>query len=295
MAEVLFPDRTLRSRVLGSIQRELGFGALGVDALGIGAPGDLPQNGWLRPGSVIPCGIPCLDWVLGLGGLPRGHIVELFGPEHAGKSTLALTMIAGAQAAGATVALIDAAHQLDAAYAMSLGVRGEDLLISHPSHAEQALGIAETLACSGAVDLIAVDSVSAMIPQSEIVAAPVAEPSGSTAVALLRVLRRMRPALRRSPCCLLLLDQLRDRDYFPFGSPETTVSARTLNPFASVRMLIRRAGDGEGRRAAGLAPARVSVLKNRLGPMGRSTEVAWDSRTMRIVERGGSRREPLAC
>jgi len=231
---------------------------------------------WLPSDAMaVQTGMPELNRELGLPGLPRGHIVELLGPEHSGKSTLALRLIAAAQAAGATVALIDAAHQLDAHTAFALGVRGENLLLSHPSDAEQALGITEVLVRSNVVDFIVIDAVSALVPRMELARLTADYTQAGTALVLLRAMYRLKPKLSRSGCCLLFVDQLRDRDEHPFGLPETLLSTRTLNPFTSIRMVLRReqmcaiTGDGPS------AMARLSIRKNRLGLMGGCLTIPW--------------------
>lgn len=280
--EQTFPDHERRMQVLHRIRRELG-----PNLLGAGTP-----TCWLQQDAVVPCSIPALEWALGMAGLPRGHIVEMLGAEHAGKSTLALAIAAGAQSAGAIVAWIDAGHQFDPSYAFSFGVHGEELLISRPHSAEQALGIITALVRSEAVDLIVLDSVSAMIPQSDVSTSPPAEPSGSTRFVLLRALLRMHPWVRRSRCCLLFLDQMTDREYADAGIPETTACTRTMTPFSSARIVLRRIWKRDTSRPGTHARALLTVAKNRLGPRGRATEIGWDLRNGRIFETAGSRIDP---
>ncbi len=248
-------------RVFAGMEREWGNPA-GIDP---------DSAAWPAMAGTVPTGHPELNQAIGLNGLPRGHIVELLGPEHCGKSTLALSLIAGAQAAGAVVALIDAAHQLDGATIHALGVCGEELLFSQPGDAEQALGIVEILVGSNVVDLVVVDAMSALVPRAEL-AAPVAATSGKgTALVLLNALRRLRPKVSRSHCCLLVIDQLRDRDEHAAGIPEITPGARTLSPFASLRLILRSiSSSGDSAQVMTL-----KVAKNRLGPVLRQATIPW--------------------
>ncbi|MCW5965171.1 MAG: hypothetical protein KIT83_14130 [Bryobacterales bacterium] len=254
-------QRTEIRRIFGRMERAIGLESL-IDPASCEWPSVAPA---------IATGIPELNRAIGLEGLPRGHIVELFGPEQSGKSTLALRLIAGAQASRNTAAYIDAAHQLDSVCALTLGVNGEDLLLSHPTDAEQALGIIEVLVCSNAVDLVVVDAVSALIPRAEL-AAPVTSGSTSgTSFALLRALQRLRPRVSRSRCCILFIDQLRERHEYPFGYPETTAGARTLSPFSSIRLILGTPDRRTGRPRT----LELRVAKNRLGPMWRTAEIPW--------------------
>lgn len=245
---------------------------------------------FLPPVDTIPVGIPGLAEVTGLSGLPRGHAVELVGPEQSGKTTLALRMVAGAQAAGCTVAWIDCAQHLDPHIAFAIGIHGEDLLLSHPSNAEQALGITDGLVCSDAVDLVIVDAVSALTPYIELQWPVSAQHSPGTAVVLLRAMHRLAPKVKRSRCCLMFIDQLRDRDELPFGYPETTVNTRTLTPFTSLRLQLRprppeprhqrteprHERTGPRHHRTGDGACLLSAPKNRLGgPAGRSCAIPW--------------------
>jgi len=260
---------------------------------------------WIPENRILPCPIPALDWVTGIGGLPRGHVVEILGPENSGKTTLALLIAAKAQASGATVAIIDAARQLDWQYAFTLGIVGEELLVSQPSHAEQAFGMATALAVSG-VDLVIVDFVSALVSDGELNPGAIAYPSGSTALALLRSLQRQRRWLWKSDCCLLFLDQIRDRNLYPDGTPELTVNTRTLEPFSSIRLDLRNVNTqrewryGSHREEARMirenevssVRIRVSAPKNRIGNIGRSTEVTINTQTGQLQEHCECRFDP---
>lgn len=250
-------------RIFGRMEREIGAECLF----------DPESSEWPAVAPAIATGIPELNRAIGLEGLPRGHIVELFGPEQSGKSTLALRLIAGAQASRATAAFIDAAHQLDSVGALAMGVDGEDLLLSHPTDAEQALGITEALVCSNVVDLVVVDAVSALIPRAELAAPVTSGSSSGTSFTLLRALHRLRHRVNRSRCCVLFIDQLRERNEYPFGYPETTAGARTLSPFASIRLIL---GTPE-RRAGKTRTLQLKVAKNRLGPLWRTAEIPWKS------------------
>lgn len=231
---------------------------------------------WVSPVETIAMAGSPLPWLIGMPGLPRGHILELLGAEQSGKSTMALSLIASAQASGSTVALIDVEHQLDVEYALSLGVAGEDLLLSHPAHAEQALGIAEALVRSNAVDLVVVDSVAALVPQADLATPLGVEPPGGIALTLLRCMQRLKQKIARSRCCLVLVDQLRERHEFPFGYPETTLSSRILNPFTAIRLLLRTPTATGNEREERPFAAVVSVPKNRLGIVGRRAEINWN-------------------
>jgi len=214
----------------------------------------------------IPSGALSLDAALGVGGLPKGRIIEIFGPEASGKTTLALHAIANAQKAGGTAVLIDAEYAFDSAYAKNLGVDVDNLLISQPDTGEQALEIADTLVRSGAIDIIVVDSVAALVPAAEMEGEMGDSHMGLQARLMSQALRKLTGILSKSKCCLIFINQLRMKIGVMFGNPETTTGGNALKFYASVRIDIRRTAalkDGEnviGNRT------RARVVKNKLSP-----------------------------
>jgi len=211
----------------------------------------------------IPSGSLALDQAIGVGGLPKGRIVEIFGPESSGKTTLTLHAIANAQHAGGTAAFIDAEHALDSAYAEALGVKLEDLLVSQPDSGEQALDVAEILVRSNAVDVIVVDSVAALVPKLELEGEMGQSHVGLQARLMSQALRKLTAVVSKSKTCLIFINQLREKIGVPFGNPETTPGGRALKFYASVRLDIRRTGTiKEGDRAVG-STIRVKVVKNK--------------------------------
>src|SRR6201998_4228525 len=192
--------------------------------------------------AVVPTGSLGLDVALGVGGLPRGRVVEIYGPEPSGKTTLALECIAEAQKMGGTCAFIDAEHALDAGYARKLGVKVEDLLISQPDNGEQALEIAETLVQSGAIDVLVIDSVAALTPKAEI-EGEMGEPQmGLQARLMSQALRKLTANIKRTNTLVIFINQIRMKIGVLFGNPETTTGGNALKFYASVRMDIRRIG-----------------------------------------------------
>ena len=220
----------------------------------------------------IPTGSLSLDIALGIGGIPRGRIVEVYGPESSGKTTLALHMIAEAQKMGGEAAFIDAEHALDPVYAKHLGVDIENLIVSQPDTGEQALEIAEALVRSGALDVIVIDSVAALVPKAEIDGDMGDAHVGLQARLMSQALRKLAGAINKSKCVIVFINQLREKVGVMFGNPETTAGGRALKYYASVRMDIRRIEsikqDGEvvGNRT------RVKVVKNKVAPPFRETE-----------------------
>jgi len=220
----------------------------------------------------IPTGCIALDLALGIGGLPRGRIVEIYGPESSGKTTLALHAIAEAQKMGGMAAIIDAEHALDPIYAAKLGVDLNELLISQPDTGEQALEIAETLVRSGAMDVIVIDSVAALVPKAEIEGDMGDSHVGLQARLMSQALRKLTGAISRSKTCVIFINQLRMKIGVMFGSPETTTGGNALKFYASVRMDIRRietiknGSDPVGSRV------RVKVVKNKVAPPFRQAE-----------------------
>lgn len=214
----------------------------------------------------LPTGSIALDAALGIGGVPRGRIIEIFGPESSGKTTLALHIIAEAQKLGGLGAFIDAEHALDAAYTKKLGVDTDNLLISQPDTGEQALEITETLVRSGALDIIVIDSVAALVPRAEIEGEMGDAQMGLQARLMSQAMRKLSGAISKSKTCVIFINQIREKIGVIFGNPETTTGGRALKFYASIRMDIRRTGsikDGEevvGNRT------QVKVVKNKVSP-----------------------------
>jgi recombination protein RecA len=215
---------------------------------------------------VISTGALSLDIALGIGGLPRGRIVEIYGPESSGKTTLSLSVIAQAQNAGGVVAFVDAEHALDIGYAKKLGVRTEDLLVSQPDTGEQALEIVETLVRSGAIDVLVVDSVAALTPRAEIEGDMGDSHMGLQARLMSQALRKLTAAISRSHTLVIFINQIRMKIGVMFGNPETTTGGNALKFYSSVRLDVRRVGaikngeDVTGNRTA------VKVVKNKMAP-----------------------------
>jgi recombination protein RecA len=221
---------------------------------------------------VIPSGSLGLDLALGIGGLPRGRIVEIYGPESSGKTTLALHAIAEAQRRGGTCAFVDAEHALDPVYARKLGVDVDNLLISQPDAGEQALEIADTLVRSGAVDVLVVDSVAALVPRAELEGEMGDSHMGLHARLMSQALRKITGSVSRSNTMLIFLNQIRMKIGVMFGNPETTTGGNALKFYASVRMEIRRIGQIKDRDEVVGNQTRVKVVKNKLAPPFRQVE-----------------------
>jgi recombination protein RecA len=221
---------------------------------------------------VIPSGSLGLDLALGIGGLPRGRIVEIYGPESSGKTTLALHAIAEAQKRGGTCAFIDAEHALDPTYARKLGVDVDNLLISQPDAGEQALEIADTLVRSGAIDVLVVDSVAALVPRAELEGEMGDSHMGLHARLMSQALRKITGSVSRSNCMLIFLNQIRMKIGVMFGNPETTTGGNALKFYASVRLEIRRIGQIKERDEVVGNQTRVKVVKNKLAPPFRQVE-----------------------
>jgi recombination protein RecA len=224
------------------------------------------------PVSVIPTGSISLDAALGVGGLPRGRVVEIFGPESSGKTTLALHVAAQAQKMGGQVAYVDAEHALDPGYARKLGVDVDNLLVAQPDNGEQALEIAETLIRSGGVDAVVVDSVAALVPKSEL-EGEMGEPQmGLQARLMSQALRRLTAIVAKSRTCLIFINQIREKIGVFYGNPETTTGGRALKFYSSVRLDIRRVQSiKEGERVIG-ARTRAKVVKNKVAAPFRQAE-----------------------
>src|SRR5215467_8414371 len=216
--------------------------------------------------AVIPTGSLGLDLALGVGGLPRGRVVEIYGPESSGKTTLALECIAEAQKIGGIGAFIDAEHALDAGYARKLGVNVEDLLISQPDNGEQALEITETLVQSGAIDVLVIDSVAALVPRAEI-EGEMGEPQmGLQARLMSQALRKLTSVMARSRTVVVFINQIRMKIGVMFGNPETTTGGNALKFYASVRLDIRRIGSIKQAETVIGSRTRVRVVKNKVAP-----------------------------
>jgi recombination protein RecA len=222
--------------------------------------------------AVIPTGSLGLDLALGVGGLPRGRVVEIYGPESSGKTTLALECIAEAQKLGGTCAFIDAEHALDAGYARKLGVVVEDLLISQPDNGEQALEIAETLVQSGAIDVLVIDSVAALVPRAEI-EGEMGEPQmGLQARLMSQALRKLTSIISRSRTVVVFINQIRMKIGVMFGNPETTTGGNALKFYSSVRIDIRRIGTIKSSTEVIGSRTKVKVVKNKVAPPFREAE-----------------------
>jgi recombination protein RecA len=221
---------------------------------------------------VIPSGSLGLDLAVGIGGLPRGRSVEIYGPESSGKTTLALHAIAEAQRRGGTCAFIDAEHALDPIYARKLGVDVDNLLISQPDAGEQALEIADTLVRSGAIDILVVDSVAALVPRAELEGEMGDSHMGLHARLMSQALRKITGSVSRSNCMLIFLNQIRMKIGVMFGNPETTTGGNALKFYASLRLEIRRIGQIKERDEVVGNQTRVKVVKNKLAPPFRQVE-----------------------
>jgi len=215
-----------------------------------------------------------LDIALGIGGLPKGRVVEIYGPESSGKTTLAIHAIAEAQKKGGIAAFIDAEHAFDRAYAEALGVNTEDLLISQPDNGEQALEIAENLIRSGAIDIIVIDSVAALVPKSEIEGEMGESKMGLQARLMSQAMRKLTGTIGKTGCCCIFINQLREKIGVMFGNPETTTGGNALKFYASLRMDIRRTSNAIKDKDGNILGNRVKVkvVKNKLAPPFRTAE-----------------------
>jgi recombination protein RecA len=247
---------------VGQIEKQFGKGS--IMRLG--------QRGAIAPMEAISTGSISIDYALGIGGLPRGRVVEIFGPESSGKTTLALQVIAEAQRGGGMAAFVDAEHALDAQYAQKLGVELENLLVSQPDHGEQALEIVEVLVRSNSVDVVVVDSVAALVPKAEIEGEMGEAQMGLQARLMSQALRKLTGVVSKSKTTLIFINQLREKIGVMFGNPETTTGGRALKFYASVRIDIRRiASIKDGDQVTG-GRTRVKVVKNKVAPPFREAE-----------------------
>jgi recombination protein RecA len=220
----------------------------------------------------ISTGAVSLDYALGIGGVPRGRVVEIFGPESSGKTTLTLQIIAEAQKLGGMAAFVDAEHALDAQYAKKLGVDLDNLLVSQPDNGEQALEIVEVLVRSNGVDVVVVDSVAALVPRAEIEGEMGEAQMGLQARLMSQALRKLTGAVSKSKTCLIFINQLREKIGVMFGNPETTTGGRALKFYSSVRIDIRRIGAIKDGDAVVGGRTRVKVVKNKVAPPFREAE-----------------------
>jgi recombination protein RecA len=259
-------DRTERTKALdvavSQIEKQFGKGSI----MRLGTKGAIAAV------DAIPTGSISLDFALGIGGMPRGRVVEIFGPESSGKTTLALQVIAQAQKLGGMAAFVDAEHALDATYAKKLGVDIDNLLVSQPDNGEQALEIVEVLVRSGGVDVVVVDSVAALVPRAEIEGEMGEAQMGLQARLMSQALRKLTGVVSKSKTCLVFINQLREKIGVMFGNPETTTGGRALKFYASVRVDIRRiASIKDGDTIIG-GRTRVKVVKNKVAPPFREAE-----------------------
>jgi recombination protein RecA len=262
MAETKSDRRQALDLAIAQIERQFGKGA--VMRLGAGAP--------LEEISAIPTGALTLDAALGIGGLPRGRVTEIYGPESSGKTTLALHVVAEAQRLGGIAAFIDAEHALDPIYAKKLGVNTDELLISQPDTGEQALEIAETLVRSNAVDVIVVDSVAALVPRAELDGDMGDSLPGLQARLMSQALRKLTAAISRSGAVMIFINQIREKIGVMFGNPETQPGGRALKFYASVRIDVRRTDAiKQGTESVGVR-TKAKVVKNKLAPPFREAE-----------------------
>src|SRR5499425_1372435 len=259
-------ERTEKSRALdlavSQIEKQFGKGSI-MRLGGIDSSAAL---------DAISSGALSLDAALGVGGFPRGRVIEIFGPESSGKTTLALHAIAETQKLGGTAAFVDAEHALDANYARKLGVDVENLLVSQPDSGEQALEIAEVLIRSGAIDIVVVDSVAALVPRAELEGEMGEAQMGLQARLMSQALRKLTGIVSKSKTCLVFINQLREKIGVMFGNPETTTGGRALKFYASIRLDIRRiASIKDGDVVVG-GRTRVKVVKNKVAPPFREAE-----------------------
>ena len=232
----------------------------------------LGENDKIVEIEAIPTGSLALDIALGIGGLPRGRIVEVYGPESSGKTTLALHAVAEAQKTGGTCAFVDAEHALDPVYASKLGVNTDELLISQPDAGEQALEIADTLVRSGAIDVLVVDSVAALVPRAELEGEMGDTHVGLQARLMSQALRKLTGSISKSRCTVIFINQIRMKIGVMYGSPETTTGGNALKFYSSVRLDIRRIGALKDRDEIVGNHTRVKVVKNKLAPPFKSVE-----------------------
>jgi recombination protein RecA len=230
-------------------------------------------QGNITPIDVIPTGCLSLDGALGVGGVPRGRVVEVYGPESSGKTTIALQIVAQAQKVGGTAVFIDAEHALDPIYARQLGVNVDDLLLSQPDYGEQALEIAEALVASYAVDVVVVDSVAALVPKAELDGEMGDSFMGVHARLMSQALRKLTGIVHRTGTCFIFINQIREKIGVVFGNPETTTGGRALKFYSSIRLDVRRIGTVKDGDAIVGNRTKIKVVKNKMAPPFREVEV----------------------
>ena len=223
--------------------------------------------------AVIPTGSLTLDMALGIGGYPKGRIIEIYGPESSGKTTLTLHAIAEVQKQGGTAAFIDAEHAIDPVYAKNLGVNIDELILSQPDSGEQGLEIAETLVRSGAIDLVVVDSVAALVPQVELDGEMADQQMGLQARLMSKALRKLSGVMNKTDCTIIFINQLREKIGVMFGNPETTTGGRALKFYSSVRVEIRRSEVIKNGTEIVGNKVNIKVVKNKVAPPFKSTQV----------------------
>jgi recombination protein RecA len=267
-------DGKERARVASEKERALGAALSQIErSYGKGAIMRLGEGGGIRGVDVVSTGALTLDLALGVGGLPRGRVVEIFGPESSGKTSLSLHVIAEAQKLGGVAAFIDAEHALDPAYAARIGVNTDELLISQPDTGEQALEIVEVLVRSQAVDVVVIDSVAALVPKAEIDGEMGDNHVGLQARLMSQAMRKLTAAISRSNCVVIFINQLREKVGVMFGNPEVTTGGRALKFYASVRLDIRKIDSlKQGLDVIG-GRVRVRVVKNKVAAPFRSAEL----------------------
>jgi recombination protein RecA len=263
--ETMADERSDRAKAidaaLAQIDKQFGKGS--IMRLGSREKVDVPA---------IPTGALSLDAALGVGGMPRGRVVEIYGPESSGKTTLALHVIAEAQKRGGMAAFVDAEHALDALYAAKLGVDTDNLLVSQPDSGEQALEITEVLIRSGAVDVLVIDSVAALVPRSELEGEMGDAQMGLQARLMSQALRKLTSIVSKSKTCLIFINQLREKIGVMFGNPETTTGGRALKFYSSIRLDIRRIAALKDADQVVGSRAKVKVVKNKVAPPFREAE-----------------------
>ena len=247
---------------VGQIEKQFGKGS--IMRLG--------QNNAVAPIEVISTGAISIDYALGIGGMPRGRVIVIFGPESSGKTTLALQVIAEAQKKGGMAAFVDAEHALDATYAKKLGVDLDNLLVSQPDNGEQALEIVEVIIRSNSVDVVVVDSVAALVPRAEIEGEMGEAQMGLQARLMSQALRKLTGAVSKSKASLIFINQLREKIGVMLGNPETTTGGRALKFYSSVRVDIRRIGAIKDGESVVGGRTRVKIVKNKLAPPFREAE-----------------------